>query len=494
MKSTSTIERLSRRDLLILAAALLLGAAAYLVASAVTYRIGFPLDDAWIHQTYARNLALHGEWAFRLGEPSAGSTAPLWSALLAIGFLLRLAPYIWTYALGMLCLWTLAVAVEGAARHFIPTYRPRWPLAGLLILFEWHLLWSALSGMETILHALILAVILVALMQGSRRFLTLGLLTGLSVWVRPDGLTLLGPALLTILLIEKDWRARLPALATYLIGFGIFFALYLLFNLIIGGTPMPNTFYAKQAEYAAWQSRPIVERLLELALQLLSGPGLFLIPGALRWGWLAARRRSWGTLAAMMWCFGYMWLYVSRLPVYQHGRYIMPVLPMLVLWGFLGVAEFSQHPSSARLDRIARLAWYASIGFTTLGFVFIGANAYRQDVALIESEMVVAAKWAAVNIPPGELIAAHDIGALGYYDQHPLLDLAGLISPEVVPFIRDEARLSAFLDERGADYLIAFPEFYPHLVQAAQPVFSTRGRFAPQFHGKNMVIYRWSPP
>src|SRR5512138_2254022 len=50
----------------------------YVITSARTFRIGYPLDDAWIHQTYARNLALHGEWAFIPGRPSAGSTSPLW--------------------------------------------------------------------------------------------------------------------------------------------------------------------------------------------------------------------------------------------------------------------------------------------------------------------------------------------------------------------------------------------------------------------------------
>src|SRR5664279_3930986 len=89
----SNSNKLSRRDLLILVGAVILIVTIYLLTSQVTYGIGFPLDDSWIHQTYARNLALRGEWAFRPGIPSAGSTSPLWSALLALGFLLRLSPY-----------------------------------------------------------------------------------------------------------------------------------------------------------------------------------------------------------------------------------------------------------------------------------------------------------------------------------------------------------------------------------------------------------------
>lgn len=70
----------------------------YLLASIHTYRLGFPLDDAWIHQTYARNLALWSEWAFIRGQPSAGSTAPLWSAILAMGYLLKVNLYLWTFS------------------------------------------------------------------------------------------------------------------------------------------------------------------------------------------------------------------------------------------------------------------------------------------------------------------------------------------------------------------------------------------------------------
>ncbi|MEZ6074072.1 MAG: hypothetical protein R3C10_28290, partial [Pirellulales bacterium] len=54
----------------------------YTIIAASLDAVGFPLDDSWIHQTYARNLADFGEWSFVPGTPSAGSTAPLYSTLL----------------------------------------------------------------------------------------------------------------------------------------------------------------------------------------------------------------------------------------------------------------------------------------------------------------------------------------------------------------------------------------------------------------------------
>jgi hypothetical protein len=44
---------------------------------------GFPLDDSWIHLHFARNIAEGAGFSYNPGVPVAGSTAPLWTLLLA---------------------------------------------------------------------------------------------------------------------------------------------------------------------------------------------------------------------------------------------------------------------------------------------------------------------------------------------------------------------------------------------------------------------------
>jgi hypothetical protein len=316
----------------------------------------------------------------------------------------------------------------------------------------------------------------------------------LGVWVRPDGLTLLGPVLLVIVLNGQDARSRVSSITRYLIGFGSLFVPYLLFNLAIGGTPMPNTFYAKQAEYVSWQGLPILNRVGQMLLQLLVGAGLALFPGVIGWLVKSLKQRMWGSLAALVWCAGYLGLYITRLPVYQHGRYLMPAMPVFFLFGLLALADFEGGTKSFRYRWAVQLTWRASLFMFALAFVFLGARSYGKDVAVIESEMVVTAKWAAANLPADAVIAAHDIGALGYFDDHRLIDLAGLVSPDVIPFIRDEARLAQYLDRQGADYLIAFPEFYPHLTADAATVFMTDSAITRSFGQRNMAIYLWKTP
>lgn len=482
---TSLISSVDPRLLISLAA--LIGVGFFLIVSALTYRIGFPLDDTWIHLTYARNFIEYGEWAFRPGAESAGSTSPLWTVLLSIGYLFRLPPHAWAYFLGWVALSMMGIRAENIARRVVKSYQSKIPWVGLFIALAWHLTWSATSGMETLLHGLIILIVLGMLMENSPQYLTLGLLTGLSVWVRPDGLTLLGPVLFTAFLQEKTLKSRGRALVEIFIGFGILFVFYLLFNLALSGTPMPNTFYAKQAEYAGyWLSKMLSDRLMDYMLPVIASPFVVLVPGLFLQIYGIVRGKNWGAIAGLIWFLGYVGIYFMRLPAYQHGRYILPAFPILYLWGMAGMMGYI---SSSKANQRISLVWRTLLVVLVIAFQWVGANQNARDVVLIETQMVRTAQWINENLPADTVLAVHDIGAIGYFTQNPFVDLAGLITPEIVPFIRDEAKLAKYLDSTSAEYLVTFPSWYPRLVEGRSAVF--RGGLARFPFDDNMSVYRW---
>jgi hypothetical protein len=139
------------------------------------------------------------------------------------------------------------------------------------------------------------------------------------------------------------------------------------------------------------------------------------------------------------------------------------------------------------LARLLRRVYALAIGIVFVLYVPIGAAAFAADVAIINGEMVAVAQWLDRNTPPDALIAAHDIGAIGYFTRRPLLDLAGLISPEVIPFIRDEAKLSEWMKAKGAHYLVTFPGWYPQISTSSDLIrlFAGNSPFSPE----HMTVY-----
>lgn len=475
--------------------------ALYLLSSRLTGFLGFPLDDAWIHQTYARTFAQTGQWAFIPGQPSAGSTSPLWTLFLSLGYFLRVEYRAWTYALGALLLGLNAWLAYRLALSLWPERRAAAWLAGLCVALEWHLIWAAASGMETLLFsALALAVFVIP----PRRSGWLGALVGLSLFARPDGLTLLPFALLRVWLASSfairfsPFASRsgssLYALRFTLFAFALLCLSYLAFNQALGGDWWPNTFAAKQAEYAVMRSAPMLTRLSRVAVPPFIGALAVLSPGVLAGLWGGVRRQAWSALLPLLWVVSFIAAYVLRLPVdYQHGRYVMPVIPVLAVLGVGGLASVARFNSTALLPRVLSRAWALTAGVVLLAFVFIGAQGYARDVQFIESEMVTTARWVNQNLPPTARLAAHDIGALGYFGGRPLLDLAGLVSPEVIPFIRDEARLHDWLNAQGATHLVIFPDWYTAQLRptAADLLFATSAPYGPAQGTTNMGVYRW---
>lgn len=273
-------------------------------------------------------------------------------------------------------------------------------------------------------------------------------------------------------------------------GFLLPFTTYLLMNILITQDIWPNTFYAKQAEYKVLREIPLIRRYLTQAVLPLIGPGVILVPGFLSYIYCSFKERAWIRIAGIIWVFSFIGLYAWRLPVtYQHGRYVIPIMPVYFLMGLAGTEWLINKFRSSSGKILSRIWVFTLIGVLT-GFWWVGARTYALDVAIIESEMVTSSLWIRENTAPGAIIAAHDIGALGYFGQRDILDLAGLVSPEVVPFIRDEGQLSRYLETRGADYLMTFPGWYPELTKKGTAVFSTFGKFSPLAGGENMVVYR----
>jgi hypothetical protein len=455
------------------------------------YRVGFPLDDAWIHQTYARNFAETGVWAFNMNVPSGGSTSPLWSFLLIPGHFFGGKTFlVYTYLLNWIFLFFSAVIFEDIINYLVKN-QYKFPIFGFIFLLEWHFIWAANSGMETILFIFLILLFFNQLLK--KQFgLVMGVILSLIMWVRPDGLTLIGPLLFALVFSRKDVIQSKGA-----IWGGVFFllsiAMYITFNLKISGSIFPNTFYAKQAEYAILYERNILIRFWDMIKTQFVGFGILLIPGLINQFWEALKNKKWAWFGLFLWWIGYLGLYALRLPVsYQHGRYQIPAISIYLLISIPGCVALIYKMRSYRL-KLIRISWIISTSLVLVIFVFMGADAYATDVAIIETEMVNTAIWINEFTEPDALVAAHDIGALGFYGNRPIIDLAGLISPEVIPYIQDEAKIVNFLNERHPDYLMTFDNWYNLLTVGKTSVYISNAAFSIEAGGGRMQVYIWEP-
>jgi arabinofuranosyltransferase len=453
---------------------------------------GFPLDDAWIHQTFARTLAETGRWSFQGKELSGGSTGPLYGILLSALYLLGVEPIWGTYAIGCLLLWAAAVTASELAEEVFPGRIWVPAAAGMLIATEWHLVWAALSGMETMLLIVLSLSVFCVLCREHPSWTLLGLLIGVTVWIRPDGITLLGPAGVMLLLGVRHKRITGRQIMIFCASFSAIAAGYFFFNWVVAGDLWPNTFYAKQAEYASAREGLFLLRYLRLSKQFLTGIGASLVPGLIIETYLLIKRRGWALLTGAIWVLGYIGIYAWRLPVdYQHGRYLMPAMPMAFLLGALGLIDIWEMPEASWITLVVKKAWGISAVAIALVFLVLGARAYGMDLAVINSEMVATAKWVSLNTAPGSVIGAHDIGALGYFSQRKILDLAGLVTPDVIPFIRNEDELKNYLSNEGVDYLVTFPSWYPDLTSGLEIVYQADSPYTVKFGMDNMTVFRW---
>lgn len=500
-----------KRDALFLVVSLVLVMVYVLTAGG-----GFPLDDSWIHQVFARNLATLGEWSFVPGESAAASTAPLYTVFLAVGYAVSIDYALWTHVLGALALAAAGMLGARLADYAAPESKNLGLFTGLFLVLSWHLIWAAASGMETMLFGT-WSLVLVFLAwreldsdrDGSGRALLLrggmfGVFAALTTLTRPEGVLLAGLAGLLMLVArpQGSWRGVIVWGVGAAVGFFITMSPYLLLNYQITGGFLPSTAAAKQQQNANIIAQTtLFERIWIMVRPLTAGAHVFLLPGLLYYLVMVRRRGDWLKNSLywlpVLWGVALILLYALRLPApFQHGRYVIPALPVFIVCGVVGTAGLMTRWRFSLAGRVLTRVLAISAAVTVLGFaLWVAPGIYRQDVRIIEEEMVAAAHWIADNIPQNELLVIHDIGAVGYFAPRPILDIAGLVDPAVIPIVDDGDALWQLMRQRDGRYLMAFPDQIPgddpHDPRLCE-IFNTQGPTSNSVGGPNMAIYRLS--
>ncbi|HEU4369410.1 MAG TPA: hypothetical protein VFV05_14405 [Methylomirabilota bacterium] len=451
---------------------------------------GFPLDDSWIHLHFARNLAEGAGFAYNPGRPVAGSTAPLWTLLLGSGVFLAGASVFVAKILGVAAALGAAILTRQAALAWGAP--PAVALvAGVALLWAGPVAWGALSGMEVTLAALLVAGALVA--HAADRGTLTAALASLAMAARPEA-----GLLLPFLALARPLTLR--RLAAFVVVPLTVAAPLVTFAYATVGAPYPAPAAAKiEGGLIGWLGGVHEPLTTTLAVR----PWAFLREWA-EWLWrthallplalspallLAWRRcgRPVGVVALALIAhpLGMALLAPYRGPGFQEGRYSIHLLPLAVVVVAVGLG------TGWRQQRRALLAAWLALALWGL---VPAAQRYAWGVQNIEAMQVSIGRWVDANTPRGARLAVNDIGAIAYVSRREVVDLMGLVTPEILPYRRQgEDGVIRFVGETCPDYVIIFPTWFPHLAARAdllQPVHRVRLDRVEVAGGPEMVVYR----
>ena len=470
--------------------------------------LGFPLDDAWIHAVFARNFCEGRGFSFNAHEPVAGSTAPLWTLLMAAIYALS-HEMVWgtkvlggiLYLAGILLVYPILQLLTGDRRTAMLG-------ATLVALLNWNA-WGALSGMEIPLHvALSLGGLWLFLRGSTSAWLDRSstVLFGLAALARPECLSLVMAAWiigitdgLRRLPGSSDWRRLVPHVILLL----VVIAPAVLFNYSTLGTLVPSTYSIKVGSKSLiaaiasgdgssiWNAvlgGPVMHVPLVVLRLVFTNP--FPLPfaifgGARLWAGMGiSALRSRVIPAAFI-------LYPAAMSVVEPGaklanRYITTWLVLYCLLGAVGImAAWKALAGSNATARHFFCRWFASahgggiswprarasmIAIAALAVVFqlgsavVMARRFGIEVDNINSLHLAAGRWIRDHTPADAVIALDDIGGITYVSRRPMVDMIGLVTQEVMAMRRAGKSTAEFLEAARPDFVATVR---PHVLAEA---------------------------
>lgn len=452
--------------------------------------IGVPLDDVYIHCRYAENLLAGHGYSFNPPEQVTADTSPLWVVLIAAGGLLTNHLDVVAVILSGLAWLLLAPGVYRVAKYVVKIGEGPSVVAGILMLLNGRVLGLAMSGMETSLAILIALIGVEAHVRSRDKMqprVREAVILGLGILVRPeliflavlcvaDWLVLLAKKRLSLVHLVSYAAVLTPLVLAYVaLPLSIEHSLSYHSSIVQGfGLRFPPDFYYIFRSYGI--------------ISLSNAPwGIVLVLYAALTQYDERRKRAADpqffqdepakvftsrSAVAVGFVLGLPVLQSILAPQYRHfGRYVFPLIPFTAL--FLGLMTqqarvFEIGQLSSRLHRSRTVLQYCAL----LGICWAYNNNwitnYGHAVSNINDQHLAVAAWVDANCTATDVIAADDVGALGYVAKRNVIDLTGLVSPAMYPLQRDQRDVWKAARAQGANIFIIYTRLNPSFYEYAK--------------------------
>ena len=403
---------------------------------AFNYLTGFTADDAFITFRYAENLAAGNGFVYNLGEKVLGTTTPFFTLLLA--FLAALRIPVPTAAL------FISLVSSGLTASVLYRFAQSLRFGRFAVLPALaYILWprsipSDACGMETALFTLLI-VSAFYFQHKNLRLYAVGMAT-LAAVTRPEGVGLL------LLLTVYDFFADRHNRKLYIIVPAIIIVPWLLFSTLYFGSPLPNSVVAKLALYSRFGDTSFWNKLAYL-MGWHQYYGYALLVAAVFGGRWLVKKQNFGRLE-IIWLVGTVLFYLlGRSRVFFW--YIVPVFPVYFIFIMAAIPFFFDKISyPARKHKTAGAALAVLLAAALLAGNYEPFLRHEESREFYRNIHQQIGYYLNVRADRTELVAAEDIGYIGYYSGRRILDRDGLVSPVAVPYNREGRYLDLILDQR----------------------------------------------
>ncbi len=409
-----------------------------------------PLDDAYIHFQYARQMATGHAYHYNPQDsPTSGATSFLYTPLLAIGYSLGLtdaALAYWAVGIGAVSLLLSAWVIH----QILPEKSTYSYAAPFIFILTGAFSWAAFSGMETSLFVLATLFGLYAY-QTQKYRVWAGVFAAL---VRPEGAVIAVTLAVLVFFQEgvsaptKQGRWRKPLVLLPILAILV----QPIVNLWMTGSASATGNQAKSHLYNVTQ--PMESRLLETGKTWLKLWREFLTGYSPVDGWyqfpllglgvvfiiFIAARQSWKNKTLNLPVIAGFWMLalsgtIATLDTaqwhfkrYQLSLYAL-VFP-IVGWGISQLSpedNFKNSLVQRAGDRWQKLAAIFLLAFA-LYTTFIFGNYYLNNGWVVKNQQMAMAAWVEENVPENATLAVHDVGIMRYFGERRTLDVVGLTS------------------------------------------------------------------